>query len=68
MKYDNDGCKDEDTQLINNANIYDNFSDKQLTIKEIVELQLFINPIDGSVWKMKDNEMQPYVRYDYTSW
>jgi len=22
MKYDNDGCKDEDSQLINNANIY----------------------------------------------
>lgn len=68
MNYNNDGWKDNDVQLINNSEIYDEISNKQLTVKEIVELQLFINPIDGTVWKMKNGEMQPYTRYNYISW
>ncbi|MDD4779136.1 MAG: hypothetical protein PHT02_00835 [Tissierellia bacterium] len=68
MKYDNDGYSDNEDILINNSNIYDEISNKSLIVSEIVELQLFINPVDGSVWKIKDEEMQPCIRYTYNSY
>jgi hypothetical protein len=68
MNYDNDGCSNNEKALINNADIYDEIKMKQLTIEEIVKLQLFINPINNSVWKFKNGEMQPFTRFTYSSY
>lgn len=60
---------DEETILINNAELIDNKEDRYLSIREIKERNLFIDPTDSSVWKFVDGQMiRKNERYSYYSY
>lgn len=58
----------KDDTLINNAEIWDGDEGRRLTVGEVVELQLFINPLDSTVFQLIDGKFVRNDRYDYTSY
>jgi len=67
-EYDKDCTKPNQTNFINNSDIYDCVKERQLTVKEIIELKLFVNPLDGTVFRIIDNELIRDDRYEYSSY
>lgn len=59
---------DKDDTLINNAEIWDCEDGRRLTIGDVVELQLLINPLDSTVFELKDGKLVRNERYNYTSY
>ena len=64
MKYDKGYLDNSDTNFLD-AQIYDSQYHKHLSAEEIVKLQLFINPIDQSVWYILNREMVKSNIYEY---
>jgi len=59
---------DDDKHLINNSFIIDNETGKYLTISEIKELQLFINPLDGNIFSIQNGLLKRNEKYYYESY
>ncbi|BAO05237.1 hypothetical protein CF067_17520 [Clostridium sporogenes] len=57
-----------DELLINNSFIIDNETGKYLTISEIKELQLFINPLDGNIFSIQNRLLKRNEKYYYESY
>jgi len=67
-EYDKDCVKDNETDFINNSDMYDCVENEYITAREIIELQLFINPLDGTVFRIIDDELVRDERYEYSSY
>lgn len=59
---------DSDDMLVNNSYLFESATDTKLTIKQIKELGLFINPLDGEVFSIQDGQLKRDNRYYYESY
>lgn len=69
LNYDNEQLgNDTDKILINNGEITNIEIGEVLTIAEIKELQLFINPISSEVYRFIGNVFYKDRKYEYNSY
>jgi len=67
-EYDKDCLGNNQTSFINNADVYDNIKKEYLTATEVIELQLFIHPLDSTVFRFINGELIRNERYEYSSY
>lgn len=69
LNYDEEQIgNDTDYTLINNGQITNNETGEILTIGEIKQLQLFINPISAEVYRFIENVFCKDDKYEYCSY
>jgi len=66
-EYEKDCVRNDKTDFINNSDMYDCITNEYLTAKEIIELQLFVHPLDATVFRIINGELVRDERYTYSS-